>query len=221
MRHLLQPRVLNQASLAAALTALACYPRLSLWAKQADSLVFLELAVLFCGVVLWGFVFAWHTPYSNRPVFTFKIEPKLFIAATALGLAAAVVFHFWLDPPLRSRFPGEYPPDLKNWFAFVPSLLTLNLLFLVFAPCDWFLRLVGNRRLAMSLAALFAASVAAMKIHSLAVPVPPLLAAALLVTRFASGLLAVWLYLRGGVLLVWWWAFLFELRHWLYFAGNP
>ena len=35
------------------------------------------------------------------------------------------------------------------------------------------------------------------------------------------GFLAVWFYLRGGVLLIWWWTLLIEARHLLDLAGNP
>jgi hypothetical protein len=31
--------------------------------------------------------------------------------------------------------------------------------------------------------------------------------------RLAQGVLGVWFYLRGGVLLVWWLGFLIEARH--------
>jgi len=213
MRHLFQPRVLNQSSLAAAVTALACYPRFALWTKRQDSLIFLEMATFVCGAILWGFVFAWHTPYSNQPIFRFKIEPKLFLTATGLGLVTATLFYFVLDPSLRARFPEEYPSDLKHWFALVPFLLSLNLLFLVFAPFDWSLRLLRKPWLAILLTASFAASVTGMKLHSLAEPVSHGLAMSLVLTRFVGGLLAAWLYWRGGLVLVWWWTFLFELRH--------
>jgi hypothetical protein len=43
-------------------------------------------------------------------------------------------------------------------------------------------------------------------------PVPPLPLAALLAGRIVMGFLAVSFYLRGGVLLVWWWTLLFEAR---------
>ena len=213
MRHLLQPQVLRTAGLAAAGTALACYPRLSLWQSSRWPVWYMEATIFVCGILLWGFVFAWHEPYTRRGVLVFKLDVAPLMAATLAGLGAAAAFHLWLDPPLRAKFPQEYPPDLRHWLADVPFSFGLSQLFLVFAPCDWLMRLGKNRWLAMSLTALFAAGVQAMKIHSLPAPMPPLLAAVLLTIRFAGGFLAVWLYLRGGVFLVWWWAWLLECRH--------
>ena len=213
MRHLFQPRVLNQASLAAAVSALACYPRLLLWLHRPGPIWYLEATLFVCGIMLWGFVFAWHEPYANRPVVVLKLEPAPFFGATLIGILAATVVHLWLDPALRSKMPDDYPVDLKHWFASVLFSLALTQLFLIFAPFDWLMRLFKNRWLAASLTALFGAGVLVMKIHSLAAPVSPLLLATLLAGRLVIGFLAVSFYLRGGVVLVWWWAFLFEARH--------
>ncbi|HEX4350741.1 MAG TPA: hypothetical protein VH251_10145, partial [Verrucomicrobiae bacterium] len=180
MRLLLQPRVLNVASLAAAVSALACYPRLSLWQHRPGPMWYSEAAIFVCCIMLWGFVFAWHTAYTNRPVFVFKLELGLVVAATATGLAMTAVYHLWLDPLLKSKLPEDYPPDLPHWFAMLPFALCFNQLFSTFAPFDWLMRLVKNRWAAMSLAALFCAGVQALKIHKLAVPMSPLLLASLL-----------------------------------------
>lgn len=219
MRHLLQPQILKMAGIAAAISTVACYPRLSLWLTRPAPVWYLEATIFICCIILWGFVFAWHTPYTGRPVFTLKLEMAPFVTATLTGIGAAVVFHLWLDPPLRAKFPEEYPPNLLHWLTTVPFSFALIQLFFVFAPCDWLMRLTKNRRVAMGLTALFAASVQAMKIHSLSAPVPPPLAAELLALRFVGGFLAVWFYLRGGIFLVWWWAFLLQCRHLLDFAG--
>lgn len=213
MRHLLQPRILNLAVIAALVSALASYPRLSLWSNRADPVWYLEGMIFLCGIVLWGFVFAWHTPYTGRLVFTLKPERGPLLAATAVAIGAAAVFGLLLDPLLRPRIPEEYPADLKHWFAMLLFSLAINQLFLIFAPFDWLMRLVKNRWVAMNLTVLFGAFVLAMKIHSLAAPLPSLTFAALMAGRIFTGFLAVFLYLRGGVMLVWWWTFLFEARH--------
>ena len=218
MRHLLQPQVLKTAGTTAAISTLACYPRLALWLARPAPVWYLEVTIFICCTILWGFVFAWHTPYTGRRVFVLKLEMAPFVTATLTGIGAAVVFHLWLDPPLRAKFPEEYPPNLWHWLATVPFSFALIQLFFVFAPCDWLMRLTKNRRVAMGLTALFAAGVQAMKIHSLSAPVPLLLVTVLLILRFVGGVLAVWFYLRGGVLLVWWWAFLLQCRHLLDFA---
>jgi hypothetical protein len=221
MRHLLQPRVLNLASIAALGSVLACYPRLALWLHRSTPIWYLEAVIFLCGIVLWGFVFAWHAQYANRPVLVLRLELGPFIAVTLIGIIAAAAFHLWLDPPLRSIMPEEYPIDLKHWFAMVLFSLALNQLFLIFAPFAWLMRLFKNRWVATSLTALFGACVLAMKIGSLPTPVPPLLLAGLLAGRIVMGFLAVSFYLRGGVILVWWWTFLFAARHLPDFTGNP
>jgi magnesium-transporting ATPase (P-type) len=203
---------LNLASIAALTSALACYPRISLWTGRSAPIWYLEGAIFLCGIVLWSFVFAWHEPYTHRPVFVLKPEPKLFLAATLIGIVAAVVFHLWLDPSLRSKLPDEYPASLQQWFAQVLFALAFNQLFLLFAPFAWLMRLFKNRQAAISLTVLFGVCILAMKIRSLPTPVPPLPLAALLAGRIVMGFLAVSFYLRGGVLLVWWWTLLFEAR---------
>ncbi len=220
VRHLVQPRILKWAGIAALATALVCYPRLSLWLNRSAPVWFLEAAIFLWGIVLWGFVFAWHTQYTSRPVFVLKPEPGPFITVTLIGITAAVVFHLFLDPSLRPKIPEEYPSDLKQWFAWVLFSLFFNQLFLLFAPFAWLMRLFKNRWVATSLTVLFSTCVLAMKIQSLPTPVPPLLLAALLAGRIVMGFLAVWFYLRGGVMLIWWWTLLFEARNLLNLAGS-
>src|ERR1017187_1995553 len=194
MRHLLQPRILNLAAIAALASALACYPRLSLWLNRSSPIWYLETSIFLCGIVLWGFVFAWHTPYTHRPVFVLKPESGPFIAATLVGIIAAMAFHLFLDPSLRSKIPAEYPADLKQWFAWVLFSLAFNQLFLLFAPFAWLMRLFQNRWVATGLTVLFGACVLAMKIQSLPTPVLPLLLAAVLTAEIVTGVLAVAFY---------------------------
>ena len=188
MRHLLQPRVLNLASVAALVSAVACYPRLSIWQHRPGPMWYSEAAIFVCCIMLWGFVFAWHTPYTKRPVFVFNLDAGWVAAATMAGLVMAAVYYLWLDPLIKSKFPEDY------------------------APFDWLMRLAKNRWVAMTVTALLGAGVQALKIHKLAVPVSPLLLAALLALRVGGGILAVTFYLRGGIFLVWWWTFLLESR---------
>jgi hypothetical protein len=220
MRHLTQPRVLKWAGIAALVSALASYPRLSYWPDRPYAIWYLEATIFLCSIVLWGFVFAWHTEYTRRPVFVLKIEPGPFIAATLIGLAAAMVFQRFLDPSLRANVPEEYPVDLKQWAAWLLFSLAFNQLFLLFAPFAWSLRLFQNRWVAAGLTVLFAAFVLAIKIRASPTPLSPLLFDALLAGRIVTGLFAVWFYLRGGVFLVWWWTFLFEARNLLNLSGH-
>jgi hypothetical protein len=213
VRHLLQPRVLNLAVIAALASTLACYPRLSLWLNRSEPVWYLEGTVFLCSTVLWGFVFAWHMPYTHRAVFILKQERGPLIAATVVAIIAAAVFDLLLDPLLRSKMPQDYPADLEHWFAFVLFSLAINQLFLLFAPFDWLMRLCKNRWVATHLTVLFGALLLVLRIQSLSTHLTPTLFAAILIGKIALGFLAVWFYLRGGVLLVWWWTILFEARH--------
>lgn len=213
MRHLAQPVVLKSAALAALVTTLASYPSIVFWLKRPEPIWYLEAMIFFCCMVLWGFVFAWHTVYAHRPLWVLKPEPGPFLAVTALAAGTAAVFHWFIDPALRPLAPEEYPGDLKHWFAAVLFALFFNRLFLLFAPFAWLVRLLKNPRVAAGLTVLFGAVVLTMKVRALATPVPPALFAALLIGRVVMGFLAVWFYLRGGVILIWWWTLLFEARH--------
>ncbi len=221
MRNLAQPRVLIWAGIAALATALACYPRLPLWLNRAAPIWYLEAVMFLCSIVLWSFVFAWHTRYTHLPVFALKVEPRLFIAVTAAGIAGATVYHLFLDPSLQLRSPEEYPADMKQWLAIVLFSMAFNQLFFIFAPFAWLMRLFQNQRMATVLTVLFGAVVLAIKIHSTPTPISPILFAAFLAGRIIMGFLAVSFYLRGGVLLSWWWTLLIESRHLLDVAGNP
>ena len=174
-----------------------------------------------CSIILWSFVFAWHTQYAHRPFFNFKIEPRLFVTATVAGIVVATVLHLFLDPALRLKTPEEYPADAKQWLAMVLFSLAFNQLYLIFAPFAWLIRLFQNRWVATCLTVLLSVIVMAIKIRSTPAPFPPPLFAALLAGRVVMGFLAVSFYLRGGVLLIWWWTLLIEARHLVDVAGNP
>ncbi len=221
MRHLAQPRVLKLAGIASLVTTLACYPRLPLWLNRSIPIWYLEAVIFFCGMVLWGFVFAWHMHYTGRPVFTLKIEPRLFAIVTVTGIVVATAFHFFLDPALRLKTPEEYPADAKQWLAMALFSMAFNQLFLIFAPFAWLMRLLQNQRVATVLTVLFGAFVLTIKYRSTTTPIPSLLFAALLAVRIGMGFLSVAFYLRGGVLLSWWWTLLVEARNLLDVAGNP
>lgn len=212
MRHLLQPSVLGLATAAGALSALACYPDLSLWRQRPAPLWYLEAVIFPCCIILWGFVFAWHRPHGGKPPVAFKQSRGTLLAATALALAVALVFHFWLDPALRSRFPQDYPLDFTHWLAALLFDLGLVQLLCLFAPFDWLLRLTRKPWLAMVLTAAWIVCIQALRLHTLVAPVSPALGAAILAARMAGALLAVAFYARGGVVLIWWWALVVHSR---------
>lgn len=219
MRHLLQPRVLNLASLAAAISALASYPRMVLWLTRPNAVWYLEATIFLCGIILWGFVFAWHPVYAKKPVFNFKVDPRSFLAVTLAGVGMAVIYTLWLDPRLRTKLPDEYPPDFDHWLAFLAFALAFNQLFMTFAPCDWCLRLFRRPWVAMSLTAVFGTFVLLLNMQARGVVISSPLLATLLAVRITLGFLAVSFYLRGGVVLSWWWTILLESRHLLHLNG--
>jgi hypothetical protein len=213
VRHLFQPRVLLRASAAAAVTALACYPQLLLWLNRPESVWLLDLTIFVCSIVLWGFVLAWHTQYTHRPVLVFKPPAWPFIAVTLLALGGGAAVHEWLDPILRPHAPEEYPSDLNHWAAEMLFGLFLSQLFVLFAPFAWLMRLFKNLWVAAILTAMWGVFLLVIENQSLSLPVPPPLFVVLVAGRIIMGLLGVWFYLRGGILLIWWWAILYEARH--------
>ena len=150
-----------------------------------------------------------------------EIEPRLFAVVTVAGIVVATGYHLFLDPSLRLKTPEEFPADAKQWLAIVLFSLAFNQLYLVFAP--FCLALSGcfkNRWVATCLTVLLSVIVMAIKIRATPATFPPSLFAALLAGRVVMGFLAVLVYLRGGVLLSWWWTLLIEARYLLDVAGN-
>jgi hypothetical protein len=212
MRRLIQPEVIKSAGLAAGTTALVCYPRFALW-RAPYPIWYLELVLLLGGFVLWAFVFAWHTPFTGRPVFRFPVGRRNFASATIAGLLVAAVLHWFLDSTFRLRTPGDYPTSFDQWIGMTLFALAFHPLFLTFAPLAWALRLFRRLWIAIALTVLFGVFVLIVKAQSAPTPLPSTVFMELLVLRIALGSLAIFFYLRGGVLLVWWWSFLLQLRH--------
>ncbi len=89
--------------------------------------------------------------------------------------------------------------------------LGLKQLFVVFAPFAWLVRLFGRKGPAFILTVIFGLAVMLIREYRSSSPlvVEPLFLG-LLVLRGAALALSVYLYLRGGVLLVWWWDLLLQ-----------
>ena len=181
---------------------------------------YLEALLFLCAIVLWAFVFAWHTSYTRREVFRLKPGAAVFASATLAGVVCAVGLHFFLDPALRVQTPEDYPANVIEWIAQTLFALGLSQLFLLFAPFAWLLRLFQNRSVATLLTVLFGVFVLAIKTGSSPKPYPLPLFSALLLVRIVSGSLGVFFYLRGGVSLVWWLGLLIEARHLLNLSGH-
>jgi hypothetical protein len=173
----------------------------------------LAAVLLLGGTVLWAFVFAWHTKYAGAPVFTSKIQPIPFAIASVAGVVLAVLLKLFGDPQLRARNPEEYPQDVEQWVAMTLFSLAFTQLFLVFAPFAWLIRLVRQRAAAAVMTAVFGMVVLWIKNDASKHPFPPSLMVGVLGVRLVVGLFSVYLFLRGGVLLVWWWELLLQGRN--------
>src|ERR1043166_6413456 len=170
MRRLAQPQVMASAAIAAALSAILSLPRMLLWEDRPFSAWYPEAIILSCGFVLWAFVFAWHTEYTHRPLFTLKINPTVFAAATVSGLIAGVALHWLLDPSLRTRNPQDYPVDFRHWVATTLFALAFTQLFLFYAPFAWVMRLFRNEKVATWLTVALGVLVLALKSNSSPTP---------------------------------------------------
>ena len=219
MRQLAQPSVVKAAAIASALTAALSLPRLLLWEKRPYLTWYIEAILFCCGFVLWAFVFAWHTEYTRRPVFTTRINPVVFASATVVGILGALSIHWLLDPALRTYNPQDYPVDFPHWVAQTLFALSFTQLFLLFAPFAWAMRLFRNQTVATWVTVGFSVLVLAIKTNASPAPLPGSLIVALAVLRIASGFFAVWFYLQGGIFLALWLAFLIEARNLLTFGG--
>ncbi|HEX5223120.1 MAG TPA: hypothetical protein VFZ59_26415 [Verrucomicrobiae bacterium] len=216
MRRLAQPSVLKSAGVAALLTSIICYPRFAQW--QNDYAIWYAEAVMFLGsLVLWAFVFAWHTEHSGRPVFNHCVDWRLWVAATAAGVLVATVLHVFLDPTFKLRTPADYPTSVEEWLAKTAFAVAFYPLFLTFAPFAWAARLSHRVWIAAVFTVLFGVFVMTMKIQSAPTPLPPGVFLQLLALRLVLGTCSVYFYLRGGAGLVWWWVLLLQLRHLLDF----
>jgi hypothetical protein len=219
MRRLAEPQVMTSAAVAAALSAVLSLPRILLWEKRPFSAWYPEAMIFSCGFVLWAFVFAWHTEYTRRPLFPIRIKPLVFGGATVVGIIAALGVHWLLDPALRARNPEEYPADLQHWVAQTLFALSFVQLFLLFAPFAWAMRLFRNEAVATWITVAFIVLVLGLKSNSSPTPLPASLILELVLLRIVSGFFSVRFYLRGGMLLAWWLAFLIEARHLLTLGG--
>jgi hypothetical protein len=219
VRRLAQPQVVTSAAVAAALSAVLSLPRMVLWDQRPFSLWYPEAMIFLCGFVLWAFVFAWHTEYTHRPVFTLKIKLPVFAAATLAGILIGLALHFWIDPLIRPLTPKDFPADFKHWLASTVFSLAFMQLFLLYAPFDWAMRLFRNEQPAMWLTVIFGIVVLLLRNNSLPTELPVSFLILLMGLKITGIFFAVWFYLRGGIFLVWWLDVLLEARHLLTYQG--
>jgi magnesium-transporting ATPase (P-type) len=211
VRALSQPVVLRNAALAALLTTIACLPQLISWEKRQLPVWYLGLVLLLATFVLWAFVFAWHRQYAGRNPFNFPRRPHFWLAAaTGCGILGAIADLVLLDPKVRAVLPEEFPTDTMSWLASTLFSLTFTQLFLVFAPVALFARFARKRTAIVLLTVLFNVFVTALKASEVSLPRD--LTTQILVIRTIASTALVYIYLEGGIWVMWWIGLLMEAR---------
>jgi len=213
VRSLVQPAVIRSAGIAALLTAFACYPRLRSGTLGEHQLWFVWLTLAWAAFILWSFVLAWHQKYTGQNVLEIARRPALWIVATLCGLVGAAVLYFGFDPVLRPVIPQEYPGSIRSWIVMTLFLLAFDQLFLCFAPFAFFIRLLRNEKLAMTLTVLFGIVLAYLKIQQSRHDFRTTFVVAMCAWRMVAGGISIILYRRGGVWVAWWCTLLAQTRH--------
>jgi hypothetical protein len=85
-------------------------------------------------------------------------------------------------------------------------------LFLIFAPFAWLLRLFQRKDAAILLTVVFGVFVLLVRNHMVKTPAPNGLLLESVAVRIGAGLCSVYLFLRGGVLVVCWFSLLIQGR---------
>ena len=198
--------------MASLVSAVLSYPRFCLALRPRYPVWYFEAVQFLGGIVLWGFVFAWYTKYTGRPVFTLEVDWQTFVLTTVLGLAFAALLYLCQDPPLRRLGPEDFPSSPPQWLARVLFNLGFEQLFLIFAPFAWLMRLFQRKRAALTMTVLFGVFVLLVRNQTSKAPASSGLLLMLVAVRIVTGLLSVALFLRGGVWLVCWYSLLVQSR---------
>lgn len=218
MRSLADPDVLGRALLAGTISAVACYPRLANWSQREEAVWLLLALVEFTAFAMWAAVFAWHEKHGGRALMPRNVPAPFWGLTVALGAAgAAVAFHFG-DVALRQIAATDFPQNAHEWAEHLLFNLAMEQLFLCFAPFALGLRLLPNATAAGVTTVLFGLFVFALKLREVPADLPADFVGVLLACRAAQGAVTVWLYRQGGLVAVWLFVLLLQIRHWFAFA---
>ena len=218
MRSLADPDVLGRALLAATISAVACYPRLANWSQREDAVWVLLGLIEFTAFAMWAAVFAWHEKHGGRALMPRAVPARFWAMTIALGTAGAMAaFHFG-DPALRRIAFADFPQNAHAWAEHLLFNLAMEQLFLCFAPFAVGLRLLPNATAAGVTTVLLGMFVFALTLRSVATAMPPELTVALLAFRAVQSAVTVWIYWRGGLVAVWVFVVLLQIRHWFAFS---
>jgi len=217
---LTKPAVFRNAAIAALMTALASYPRLSLWLTRQGYAEFLTVFLGMCAFMMWLVVFGWHEKFAGRPPITLRVEPKPLALSTIAAVGIGALMFRYADPSLREIVPKDFPQSFQQWTTGTLFRLAFIDLFLIFAPFAWFIRLTKNRTASIVLTIGLGVFIWVLKARSSPGTIPASIGIALLLARTLTSWIAVALYVRGGAVLVWWFALLIECRHLVALARN-
>ncbi len=215
MRLLAQSTVLKQALAAAALSTLAAWPRLAGWTASPNPTWFLAGVLFWAAFSMWAAVFAWHGPFAGRVVVDWNISLRKWANVTLVGMVGAVVLTYTSDPSWRALRPQDFPANTATWVAQTLFYLGFEQLFAFIAPFTVLVRLTGLLQVSIVATALLRLVVLGLQLHA-ADPAPSVAGVLLLGgARVAVTLVILIVYLRDGLLPVWWLGLLLQLRHWL------
>jgi hypothetical protein len=164
--------------------------------------------------VLWAFVFAWYPQAAGRPVLAFPRSVGLWGLTLAGAGFYAVTLAWFVDPVLRPLSPQDYPVTRAAWGAATAFQLGFGQLFTLFAPLAFMLRLTGRREVAIACTSLLGFGLMRLQLDRLGGGLPTLFLLQLGATKLAFGVLALWLFLRGGIGLLWVWGLVLQARLW-------
>ena len=198
--------------MAGLLTTLASLPALATAPGHPYPLSLAASLFFFCVFLLWAFVFAWHFQYTARPVFLPPFQPKLWLSATVYGLLVGLLVWQFLDPSLRQIVPAEYPANTGSWMATSLFQICFGPLYVCFAPFAFFMRLTRRPPVATALTVAWGLFVEYLVLGNHPTLPPVTLTAIIMLRSVISGFVAVYFYLNGGVLLIWWVGLLLQLR---------
>ena len=213
LRRLSNRQVMKQSVVAALGVGLFCLPRIVFWEDRPDFWLLMWGILVWCLFFLWLFVFAWHELYGENRIFQWKVAPKILLPVVAISLVWSLILATCCDPVLRELNPKEYPDSELDTVVRTFFTVSLESLFLLFAPFAILLRLSKSVKAAYCLTLVLALLTAGMKMNSLANQLPlPWMGALFGIRLVGSGLL-LWLYVKKGAPIVWLASLIIGLRH--------
>jgi len=213
MRRLADRDVMKKAGVAAVASGVLCLPRLMMWEDRVKAWWLMGAILVWAMFFLWLFVFAWHEHHGGGKVVRWKVEGRIWLVVVVASVLWGVFLAAFVDPSLKAWNPKEFPTDGLDVLARVAFAVSLESLFLLFAPFALMIRLTGKVGAAYGLTLVFVMLVAGLKMISLEYQLSAGWMLALFAMRLLGSGVLLLLYLRKGVLPVWVAGFLIGIRN--------